>query len=215
MSSQISSLNYEDSTSAGRKITQLVAALDEVDYCAIGNSPYIFYAVTNSLAGARVSPAWEQPSGEAVPRRTPRGSLCRCSEPSTSRRRCDEGRERGRGGGSQEGKDGRERYMFIVVVVVCSYSTHMCTHTHTLSHTDTVDSWACGRPLLCMDPHWQLHQVHAGVHQEAAITGHQAASHLPQDDQCPSAPLPEDRPGGQPWPGQCLGLLLQGAGWLC
>ena len=30
MSSQISSLNYEDSTSAGRKITQLVAALDEV-----------------------------------------------------------------------------------------------------------------------------------------------------------------------------------------
>ena len=30
MSSQISSLSYDDSTSAGRKITQLVAALDEV-----------------------------------------------------------------------------------------------------------------------------------------------------------------------------------------
>ena len=42
MSSQISSLNYEDSTSAGRKITQLVAALDEVDYCAISHSTYFF-----------------------------------------------------------------------------------------------------------------------------------------------------------------------------
>ena len=45
MASQITSLSYDDSTSAGRKITQLIAALDEVCECTLtsGKSFRVFF----------------------------------------------------------------------------------------------------------------------------------------------------------------------------
>ena len=61
MSSQINSLSYDDSTSAGRKISQLVQALEEVE----GH-----YQICQSCcynAGARISSIRVKPSSEAVP----------------------------------------------------------------------------------------------------------------------------------------------------
>ena len=42
MSNQISSLNYEDSTSAGRKMVQLIQALEEVCYHCYIASKYMY-----------------------------------------------------------------------------------------------------------------------------------------------------------------------------
>ena len=60
MSSQIDSLNYDDSTTAGRKISQLVQALEEVQ-----GHYQIWYNMTHAV-GTRVSSVGVQPSGEAV-----------------------------------------------------------------------------------------------------------------------------------------------------
>ena len=44
MASQINQLNYEDSTAAGRKISHLIQAVDEVSTCIYNGPAYIHWA---------------------------------------------------------------------------------------------------------------------------------------------------------------------------